>query len=245
MSTDIHDTGTPQPPQPPPGQPYYGYPPPPRKKRWHKRHPVLATLGAVFTAGLLLIIIVAVALSSAANHAANPNRAAGHSAAPPAASAPPSTAPSSAAPVPSGPEMLAPGQSESIADSTTNATIGTVTVNSVSVTTQPADLSYGSRPANGYYVIVKVSATADQSYTDGFNINALDFYALSHGQQFQQDNGNAFDALSNGQSSQDITTTLGAGQTSTGWIAFDVSYPHGHIVYAPNMDGQPLAEWSY
>ena len=30
-----------------------------------------------------------------------------------------------------------------------------------------------------------------------------------------------------------------------GKLAFDVSSPHGYIVYAPNLDGQPLAEWKY
>jgi hypothetical protein len=118
-------------------------------------------------------------------------------------------------------------------------------VESATVTTQPADPSFGSAPANGYYVIVKVSATADPSYTSGFEVNSLDFYALEGGHQYSEGNGNAFQALSNGQSNQDITATLGAGNTSSGWIAFDVPRPHGYIVYAPNFDGQPLAEWHF
>jgi hypothetical protein len=195
---------------------------------------------AGFAAIILVIVIAVIALGSAVNNAANPNHAA------PVTSAPAASAPASAAAsaTPSGPAMLAPGQSEQIADSS-NATIGTVTVKSITVTTNPADPSFGSRPANGYFVIVKLSASADPSYTQGYDINSLDFYALSHGQQYQEGNGNSFDALNNNQSNQDITATLGAGQTASGWISFDVARPHGTIVYAPNSDGQPISEWQY
>jgi hypothetical protein len=31
----------------------------------------------------------------------------------------------------------------------------------------------------------------------------------------------------------------------TGYLYFDVPSAHGKVVYAPNSDGQPLAEWSY
>ncbi len=73
----------------------------------------------------------------------------------------------------------------------------------------------------------------------------LDFYAKVAGQHFDEGNGNAFNALSNGQQTNDITGTLAAGETSSGWLAFDVPRPHGFIVYAPNFDGQPLAEWKF
>ena len=113
------------------------------------------------------------------------------------------------------------------------------------MTTRPADPSYGQSPGNGYYVVMHVKATADSSYTDGFDINALDFYTLEHGNHYQQGNGNSFDALSDSQSNADITNTLGAGETSSGWMAFDVPSPHGYIAYAPNADGQPPDEWKY
>lgn len=150
------------------------------------------------------------------------------------------------APAASGPDMLTVGATETLADNNTNATEGTVTVDSVHVTTQPADPSFGSPPANGYYVIVHITAAADPAYTSGYDVNALDFYALAPGgRQFSQMNGNAMEALSSAQESTDITATLGAGQSTSGWEAFDVSRPHGEIVYAPNLDGQPLAEWRY
>jgi hypothetical protein len=94
--------------------------------------------------------------------------------------------------------MLSVGQSETVGSGTTPW--ATITVESVSVTTQPTQ-SYGS--------------------------------------------ANSSDALSDSQSNQDITATLGAGETSSGWIAYDVPHPHGYIVYAPNANGQPLAEWKY
>jgi hypothetical protein len=140
--------------------------------------------------------------------------------------------------------QLAIGQTETLADSS-NATEGTVTVQSANVTTQPADPSFGQAPANGYYVVIHVSATADPSYTSGFSVNALDFYAKVAGQHFNYGDGNSFEALSNGQTNQDITATLAAGETSSGWLAFDVPRPHGFIVYAPNFNGQPLAEWHF
>jgi len=146
-------------------------------------------------------------------------------------------------PAPAGPTVLPVGQPADITQDGSDA--ATVTVKSVNVTTMPADPEFGSPPANGYYVIVEVSASTLPGYTQGFDVNALDFYALSHGRHFEQDNGNAYDALSDTQSNQDVTATLGAGQTSTGFIAFDVTRPHGTIVYAPNFDGQPLAEWRY
>jgi hypothetical protein len=147
-------------------------------------------------------------------------------------------------PTPSGPAQLAIGQAETLGDNS-NATIGTVTVLSASVTTQPADPSFGSPPANGYYVVVHLTATADKSYTSGFNVNGLDLYAKEAGQHYDYGNGNAFQALSNNQSGQSITATLAAGETVSGWTAFDVPRPHGFIVYSPNLNGQPIAEWAF
>jgi hypothetical protein len=50
--------------------------------------------------------------------------------------------------------MLALGQAETLADSSDTA-IGTVTVESATVATRPAQ-SYGYKPANGYFVVVHV-----------------------------------------------------------------------------------------
>ena len=73
----------------------------------------------------------------------------------------------------------------------------------------------------------------------------LDFHAVVHGQHYDEGNGHAYEALTSAQSGQDLSSTLSAGETATGYLAFDVPAVHGTIVYAPNSDGQPLATWSY
>lgn len=261
----------PYPGQPPyQGQPYgppggplpypgagYGSGPPPRR-----RHPLrkwLLIASAVFAGIIAAVVAIGLAVGSAANKAANP--VAAESASPSALSSVESaaaacnsaggtwngtscTVASTPTPTPTGPNMLTVGSSETVGDASTNATWATITVESVSVTTQPAQ-AYGSSPANGYFVVVQVKATADPNYTGGFPINQLDFYDLVRGHHYDPGNGNAYDALSDSQTNQDITATLGAGETSSGWIAFDVPHSHGYIVYAPNANGQPLAEWKY
>jgi hypothetical protein len=164
-----------------------------------------------------------------------------HPVSPPAASAP--AVAQSSAPATSGPVMMTPGQSETVGMG--NTPVGTVTVESITATTEPADPSFGQAPANGYYVIVRVKDTADPSYTGGWDVNELDFYALAGGSHYDPGDGNAYEALSDSQSNADITSTLAAGETAKGWLAFDVPSRHGRIVYAPNLNGQPLAEWSY
>lgn len=222
-----------------PPYPYMPVQQPPRKR--HRVRNWLIIFSAALAAIITAAVVIAAAAGNAVNHAANP-----YHASPPAATAPAAAQPAdTSAPAPDGPAMLSPGDTETIGDSS-NTTEGTVAVDSVRVTTQAADPSFGSPPANGYYVIVHITAAADPAYTSGFDINALDFYALAPGgRQFSQMNGNAMEALSSAQESTDITATLGAGQSTSGWEAFDVSRPHGEIVYAPNYDGQPLAEWSY
>ena len=152
------------------------------------------------------------------------------------------SAPSSS-PLPSGPAMLTVGQPETLQDTNSGATIGTLTVKSAQVTTQSADGS-GNSPVNGYFVVVHVSAAADSSYTSGWLVSESDFYDLAGGHHYDNGNGNAFDALTSGQANS-LETTLAAGETTDGWLSFDVSSRHGEIVYAPNSNGQPVAEWSY
>jgi hypothetical protein len=139
--------------------------------------------------------------------------------------------------------MLSQGQSESLEDTSTGATIGTLTVNLAAVTTQSADGS-GLSPVNGWFVVVKVEAAADPSYTSGWYVSGSDFYVLVGSQHFSEGNGNAFDALTSGEQNS-LDTTLAAGETATGYVSFDVPSKHGEIVYAPNSNGQPIAEWSY
>jgi hypothetical protein len=197
-------------------------------------------LGWIFTAvGIIVAIAVSAAVSSTSSISVQPP-VSSQTYAPPT-TAPP-TSPSTPSPAASsGPEMLAMGDSASITTGDTPS--GTITVSSPAVTTRPAD-QYGSAPQHGYFVTVTVKVTADQAYTDGFDINPFDFYALSGGRHYEWSNGNAMFALPS--SSQELgATTLAAGETTSGKLAFDVSSPHGYIVYAPNLDGQPLAEWKY
>ena len=230
-----------QPPQYPPQQQQlgwgpYGPQPPPKRHRLRKW---LLILTGVVAAFIGLVVALAVGLGSAANHAANPNSAAST---PPAATSQPATPSEPATPAPAGPASLAMGDPATI--NTGDTLSATVVVSHPVTSSQPADPTYGSRPQNGYYVVVTATATADQSYNGGFDINPLDFYALSGGSHYGEDNGNAYNALTD-INSELSPVTLAAGETTSGKLAFDVSSPHGYIVYAPNLDGQPLAEWKY
>jgi hypothetical protein len=254
-----YDPTSPQPPPPewqPPGSP----PPEPPRRPWPRRHPWW-WMSALSAAAVIIVIGVVAAIAApksstpiaASNPASSPSPAAAQVTDPNGQTCvsldsqgycpgdDPTPTPS---PTPSGPAQFAIGQAETLGDNS-NATIGTVTVLSATVTTQPADPSFGQAPANGYYVVVHLTATADNSYTSGFNVNGLDFYAKEAGQHYDYGNGNSFQALSNNQSNQSITATLAAGETVSGWTAFDVPRPHGFIVYSPNLNGQPLAEWAY
>jgi hypothetical protein len=194
------------------------------------------------TAGIAVALVALIAIGSAANH---PNAVA-KAPAPPSTSAP-APAPSTPDPAPStpaGPDVFQAGETETIGHGSTP--IGTVTVGQAQVSTQPADVTYGERPANGYYVVAKVTVTADKSYTDGLDVYSGDFYALVKSQHFSEGDGNAFSGMTQVQESDSLSAgNLGAGETTTGYLAFDVPSPHGQIAFAPNSDGQPIAVWSY
>ena len=162
----------------------------------------------------------------------------------PSASRAANTSADTSSPAPSGPDMLAVGQTETLVDPSSNAPLGTVTVESATVTTRPAQ-SYGTRPANGYFVVVHAKATADPSCTDGWEIAEPEFYALVRGTRYDPGNGYAIMALTDAQSTAGLSAVLAAGETARGWMAFDVPSRHGYIVYAPNPNGQPVAEWKY
>jgi hypothetical protein len=119
----------------------------------------------------------------------------------------------------------------------------TITVTSVKVFTTPAD-QYGEPPQNGYYVVAHVSARTLNGFTGGFDIYSGDFYVKESGQHFSEGDSNAFYALAGSQ--EDLgSTTLAAGEHTRGLLVFDVPNPHGQIVYAPNLDGQPLGSWKF
>jgi hypothetical protein len=150
---------------------------------------------------------------------------------------------SAPAPAQTAPTALAVGQAATLQDTSSGQAIGMVTVKSAQVTTQSADGS-GNAPANGYYIVVHVSATADSSYTSGWSVSESNFYDLVNSSHYSNGNGNAFDALTSAQANS-LSAQLAAGETADGWLSFDVPSRHGEIVYAPNSNGQPIAEWSY
>jgi len=118
-----------------------------------------------------------------------------------------------------------------------------ITITRVSVTTQPADPEFGEPPQNGYYVTAHVKVVVRQDFTGGFDISSQDFYAKRGSTHYEEGNGNAFEAPGNG---RDLNfATLGAGETTTGTLVFDMPSLHGRIAYAPNIDGQALGYWKY
>lgn len=222
------------PPYAPPQQSYPGYPPAghgkPPKKRHRLRTVLLSALGVV-----VLIVVVSIA-ASAGKSASTTATSGGTPPATPAAQATPSPTPD---PASTGTTALTVGEPLQVGTGGSSSTAATITITKVQVTTQPADPSVGQAPQNGYYVIATVTVRASQ---DGFNVNALDFYCLTHGQHYDEGDGNAFEAVDN---PADITSTLNSGETATGQEVFDVPHPHGKIVYSPNFDGAPIAYWTY
>jgi hypothetical protein len=216
---------------PPPASPQ------PKRKGLIRRHPIISSFVGMFFAIVAAIITAAVVLSAAASSAFNASQV---HAAPPSHSTPakPATSQPAVPAPPPGPATLAVGEQLPVTQNGQPA--GYVTVKSVQVTTAPADSEFGSAPQNGYFLIVGIKA---HSTISGFDINSLDFYAKVHGQHYEDGNGNSYDAISG--TEQDITSTLNAGETATGQVLFDVSGPHGKIVYAPNYDSTPLAAWKF
>ncbi len=56
------------------------------------------------------------------------------------------------------------------------------------------------------------------------------------------DNGTSYDAVEN---DNDLFGTVNAGNSMTGQLYFDLPSIHGELVYAPNYDGAPIAQWSF
>jgi hypothetical protein len=222
-----------------PSYPPVQSPEPPRKRHTFRKWLLIASAG--FAAGIALIVVISLALGTAVD---STRQHATASSTTPAAAPADTTAPADTSPpVPAGPDMQPMGGTETLTETDTGTTIGTLAISSPRVTTYPAD-SYGSRPQHGYYVIVTARAGADQGYASGYEVSTSDFYALASGQHYDEGDGNAYDALSDVNSELGYTT-LAAGETTSGKLVFDVPSRHGQIVYAPNYDGQPVAEWSY
>lgn len=116
----------------------------------------------------------------------------------------------------------------------------TIKITSVTTSTKPAD-AYSDGPQNGVFVKAHVTATTFDSYTEGFDISSSDFYTVQSGHHYDEGNGNA---LFSSDTSLEYVT-LGAAETTTGTLTFDVPSAHGKIAYSPNFEGGPLGYWRY
>jgi hypothetical protein len=174
-------------------------------------------------------------VGSTVSNAANPNSISTHSRA--HTDSPASVADSA---TPSGAAELQLGDTALISQDGTDGANIVLTTRVVS--SQPAD-QYSDGPQNGYFVAVRVRVNAVNGLTSGFNINPLDFYALSDSIHFDEGDGNAYEGPHN--AAELTATTLNAGESASGWLLFDLPSPHGKIVYSPNLDGQPLAYWKF
>lgn len=218
---------------PPPSAPPPSRPPP------HKRHPglwiaALAAVAVVVAVGAGIGIGASVgqktptATSSSSPATTQPSQPATPT--PPQESAPPPAQPS-------GPIALNVGEPLTVTQD--GVDVGTLTISSVDVTSQPPD-QYSDGPANGYFLIAHVKFHVRNDYTQGFPINPFDFYTVVNGQHYEYGNGNAMFV-----NTTLNAATLGAGESTTGSIAFDVPAPHGKIAYAPNLSGGPIAFWRF
>src|SRR5262249_5895314 len=209
-------------------------PPPPQKSHPRRKGPI--------GIGLLIVALIGAAVGHAAgvggtvSNATNPSSVnSRHTSA--HTSTPSGTAIS---PSPSGPVELQLGDPAEISQA--GADSATILVSRRVASSKPAD-QFSNGPQNGYFVSVRVTVSAAADLANGFDINPLDFYALSGRTHYDEGDGNAFEGPHN--VAQLDATTLNAGETASGWLLFDLPSPHGEIVYAPNLDGQPLANWTF
>jgi cytoskeletal protein RodZ len=207
-----------------------------------KRHGCL--YGILGAAGAIIVIIIAAIATAGGKPGTQVSATSTRTPAASSAVASPAAAPSSAmaSPSPSGPVMLSVGDTAHFTQTSDqgNTAQASVTVTSVKATTQPGNPQFGESPQNGYYVIASVTVSTSGT----FDTNPLDFYTLVNSAHYDEGNGNADFAVSD-PSSELQAATLNAGEHTTGLLLFDVPGPHGEIVYAPNYDSAPLAEWKY
>lgn len=210
-------------------------PPMPPLRKSHRVRNWLIGTGVTIIALIGGLVGCAAILGGALHQAANPDTV--------SSQRPPATAPQASTantPTPAGPIELRLGDPASISQD--GASAATIILRKRTISSQPVD-QFSSGPQNGYFVAIHVEVSADPSLNSGFDINPLDFYALSGSAHYDEGDGNAYEGPHNG--AELNATTLNAGETASGWLSFDLPTPHGKIVYAPNLDGQPLAYWKF
>ncbi|MGH3410067.1 MAG: hypothetical protein ACRDRJ_47365 [Streptosporangiaceae bacterium] len=212
-------------------------PPRPRHRPRHRLRNRLIGIGLAIVALIGGAVGCTALVGSALTSAARPDSvSSGHAAL--HAGASPQAAASS--PGPSGPVDLHLGDPASVSQDGADA--ATVAIGRKEVSSRPVD-GFSDRPQNGFFVAVHITVRASTSLADGFDINPLDFYALSGRAHFDEGDGNAFEGP---RSNRDLNaTTLNAGETASGWLLFDLPARHGRVAYAPNLDGPPLAYWKF
>jgi hypothetical protein len=161
----------------------------------------------------------------------------------PSASGTPYTNPATpaAAPSPTGPPVATVGQTLTATQDGQDA--ASITVLRVEESTQPVD-QYSDGPAKGYFVSVLIRYRAKNAFSGGFDVSPLDWYAKVGSAHFDEGDGNAYEGP-HGMNGELDSPTLGAGETTTGWVLFDVPSAHGKIAYAPNFDGGALGFWRF
>jgi hypothetical protein len=121
---------------------------------------------------------------------------------------------------------------------------GTVTLNSVRVSTRPAadygDL--GEKPKFGYFVIFTLSVSATKGT---FSFDPYDFYVRADdGEKHEYGAGNSLYATDSGTELSGDGMSAGEKQTRK-TMAFDLPARHGRLAYAPNYDGNALVFWRF
>lgn len=87
-------------------------------------------------------------------------------------------------------------------------------------------------------------ATANPSYTEGWEIAEPEFYALVGGTHYDPGNGYAILALTDAsRPSTSLPSSQPVRQPGDGWRS--TCQADTAIAYAPNSNGQPVAEWKY
>jgi hypothetical protein len=223
-------------------------PQPPRK-----RHPIRKTL-LITGSAIAIFIVAAVAIGLAGTGGSGTPAASPSSHTPAAAdtgsancnaSGCPGGSPAASTytppPIPAGPPVALVGDSMTVTQDGQDA--ATVTVLRVETSTQPAD-AYSDGPAKGYFVDILVRYRAKNAFTEGFDASPLDWYAKIGSRHFDEGDANAYEGPHSMNGELD-SPTLNAGESTTGWLLFDLPSPHGKIAYAPNYDGGPLGYWKF
>jgi hypothetical protein len=195
--------------------------------------------------GLVGLLVVAAIIAAPSEE--TPTGAAQATTAPQASTPPVTEAPASepdvTEPPQAGPQILKVGETLSIQQSADTSGFADpaegsadITVTKVTAATrEPVD--YGSKPERGWFVIVHVKAVGTGG---GLDVNPFDFYVKSP----------------NGFKTEDATymdywgpvlesATLNDGEHISGTMVYDVPSRHGQIVYAPNLDGEPIGIWKF